>query len=219
MIFVLCFLSACSSAKKSDILRVGLSPDFPPFAFKVDNKLEGSDIQMIVSIAQKIGKKIEFHEMDFNALIPSLLSGKIDVAISGISNTKERSEKVLFSKPYFIEKNCLLYNTKFRKFNTVHDIKENRVAATLGTTQQTVIEKYFPNCKFYNNNFQIIEEIKIGRIDAWVVGETQCLEFVSKYPFLKFFMLPESYNTESSFSIAMRKEDTQLANEINNALS
>ena len=215
---LLCMLVACTSVKKEHVLLVGISPDFPPFAMKVNGELAGSDVEMIKKIGIALNKKVEFKEMDFNALIPALLARKVDMAVSGISSTAERRKKVLFSKPYYVERNCVLFNKDKNTFETVNEIEEKKVAATMGTTQQTVVEKHFKNYKMYNNNFQLLEELKLGRIDAFVVGEAQCVEFANKYKNFGFFLLPDQYNAESSFAIALRKEDQVLADEINKVI-
>lgn len=218
LLFFLCILTTCSSTKKQDTLRVGISPDYPPFAMKLNNELQGSDVEMMKAIGKKLNKKIIFKEMEFNALIPALLSRKLDLAISGISPTNERRKKVLFSTPYYAEKNCILFNTKRASFSTVNDLEDKTIAATLGTVQQGIVERYFKNTKIYNNNFQIVEELKIGRIDALLIGEAQCLKFKEKYPEFNFFMLPATYNEDSSFAIALPKDEVSLAKNINQAI-
>jgi ABC-type amino acid transport substrate-binding protein len=215
LILLFCILTSCTSMKKDNILRVGISPDYPPFAFKINEQFSGSDVEMIQKIAHKLGKKIEFKEMDFGTLIPALLANKIDLAISGVSPTPERAKKVLFTYPYHVEKNCFLFNNNFHNFTQITDIQNKKVAAALGTVQQQIVEKYFPNCKFYNNNFQIVEELKLGRVDGWIIGEIQCEEFIQKYPEFKYFKLPDAYNVDYSLAIALRFSDKELADKIN----
>ena len=42
------------------------------------------------AIGKKLGKKVEIQNMGFDALIPALNSGNIDVAAAGMSITDER---------------------------------------------------------------------------------------------------------------------------------
>ncbi|USO02188.1 MAG: amino acid ABC transporter substrate-binding protein [Alphaproteobacteria bacterium] len=211
----LCILTACGGGDKQNTLRVGVSPDFPPFAMKVEGELRGHDIDMMEKVGEKLGRKIIFKEMDFSALIPALLAKKIDVAISGVSPTKERREKVLFTRPYYGEENCILFNTDKKLFKTVQDITDQtKVAATLGVTQQAIVEKHFKMHRFYNNNFQMVEDLKIGRIDVVIIGKEQCIKFKEKYPNLDFFTLPKKYNQDSYFAIAVRKDLKELVGEL-----
>ena len=50
-------------------------------------------------LAKKMNKKIEFTDMKFASLVPTLQSGRAEVIISAISPTDERMKVVDFSKP------------------------------------------------------------------------------------------------------------------------
>ena len=143
LLILLCLLVSCTSVKKSDTLVVGISPDYPPFALKIKGELAGTDVEMMHKIGRALNKKIEFKEMDFHALIPALLAKKIDLAISGVSPTQERRKKVLFTNPYYIEQNCILFNKEKNHFTNVLDLKGKVVATTLGVVQQGIVEEYF----------------------------------------------------------------------------
>lgn len=84
-----------------ETLRVGTEALMPPFEF-VDqgNQISGFDIELVERIGQALGKKAVVSNMNFPALIPSLQSGKIDLAISCFNVTEERRQKVDFSRPY-----------------------------------------------------------------------------------------------------------------------
>ena len=61
---------------------------------------------LIWNLESELGKKAGFETvtvkgMGFDALIPSLDSGNIDVAIAGMSITDARKEKVNFTDPYY----------------------------------------------------------------------------------------------------------------------
>lgn len=93
-------LTLAVNAFAKEPLRVGLSPDYPPLAYKDHGQLTGIDVAAAEVIGQQIGRKVEFVEKDFNLLIPALQAGEIDIIMSGMTITPERSEKVSFSKPY-----------------------------------------------------------------------------------------------------------------------
>lgn len=81
-------------------LRVGLSPDYPPLVYKDRGQLTGIDVAAAEVLGQQLGRKTEFVEKSFNQLIPALQAGEIDIIMSGMTITPERSEKVSFSQPY-----------------------------------------------------------------------------------------------------------------------
>ncbi|MBS1196599.1 MAG: amino acid transporter substrate-binding protein family [Proteobacteria bacterium] len=84
------------------VLRLGTASVTEPFSF-VDGSQQvvGLDIELAKRVAQQQGKKLEVVNMDFGALIPALLSGKVDMIAACITITPERAQKVLFSEPYY----------------------------------------------------------------------------------------------------------------------
>ena len=82
-------------------LRVAVSPDVTPICFVLDGAFAGIDIELIERAALVLDMKVEFINMQFDALLPALESGKADIAVSDIVDTAERRENVNFTRPYF----------------------------------------------------------------------------------------------------------------------
>lgn len=78
-------------------LRVITCSEQAPFSYMMDNKLAGYDVELITRIAEKMGYALEIQNADFSALIPSVISGKADIAVGCITVTEERAESVLFT--------------------------------------------------------------------------------------------------------------------------
>ena len=53
------------------------------------------------AIGKAMGYKVVFRQLPFDAIIPSLLTGDINVSASALSITEERKNKVDFSEPYY----------------------------------------------------------------------------------------------------------------------
>lgn len=85
------------------VLKFGTSAITEPFSF-VDGsqKIVGLDIEIASLVAKKLNKKIEIINMDFGAMIPALISQKVDMIGACITITEERAQKVLFSEPYYV---------------------------------------------------------------------------------------------------------------------
>jgi len=81
-------------------LRVGISPDYPPLAFRHDGTVAGIEPDFARLAAAELGRRPEFVELAWDALIPSLEARRIDVIMSGMSITPEREAHVLFTTPY-----------------------------------------------------------------------------------------------------------------------
>ncbi len=83
-----------------DVLRVGVSTDYPPIIYKQNRQIVGVEADLAKALAIKLEKKLEFVEIKWKDLIPALNSGKIDIIMSGMSITMPRSMQISFTEPY-----------------------------------------------------------------------------------------------------------------------
>jgi len=65
--------SAWAGIMDKDVLLVGTESTYPPYEFRDEQgNLVGFDIDLMNVVALKLGKKIEWQDMAFDALIPTL---------------------------------------------------------------------------------------------------------------------------------------------------
>jgi len=84
------------------VLRFGTAAVTEPFSYVDGSQMVvGLDIEVAKRVALKLGRHLEVVNMDFGAMIPALIAGKVDMIGACITITKERAEKVLFSEPYY----------------------------------------------------------------------------------------------------------------------
>jgi polar amino acid transport system substrate-binding protein len=85
------------------VLKFGTAAITEPFSF-VDgsHKIVGIDIELAALVAKKLNRKLEIVDMDFGAMIPALISRKVDMIGSCLTISEERAKKVLFSEPYYL---------------------------------------------------------------------------------------------------------------------
>jgi polar amino acid transport system substrate-binding protein len=97
--------------ERGKLIIAMLNEDHPPF-FMVSKKgeLYGLDVKLGTDIANQLGVEVEFTRKakSFDEVIAMVIRKEADVAISKLSKTLERSEKVLFTDPYIILRQGLL---------------------------------------------------------------------------------------------------------------
>lgn len=101
-----------------NVLRVAMyAYDTPPFYYAdfPNKNLKGIDVEIIRSFATKLGVEVEFirdeHESKtLDGVIDLIANKQADIAICKLSQTFNRSSKVLFSKPYIKLRKSLLVN-------------------------------------------------------------------------------------------------------------
>jgi polar amino acid transport system substrate-binding protein len=107
MLAASCLLMAgCSSDK----IIVQTNAYFAPFEYYEGAKIVGVDVEIMNLVGEKLGKEIEFQNVEFSVIIDNVSSGKIcDAGAAGITVTDERKEKVDFSNTYFTSVQYVIY--------------------------------------------------------------------------------------------------------------
>ena len=87
-----------------EVLLMGCSADFAPFEYYADDAvtITGYDIDMMQEVCNRIGRTLQVQDMNFDAIVAGVQTGKLDVGASGITITEERQASVNFSEPYFV---------------------------------------------------------------------------------------------------------------------
>lgn len=128
---------------KDDVLTVGLSPDFPPLEYLEDDKLIGSDVDLIREAADRMGYRIKFEEQKFDQLINSIRTNRVDLVISGLSDTVERQKTLEFVDYYNTKARFYTLPGKAADFTGDADVCGRSVAVSTKTD-------YFPALKNFN---------------------------------------------------------------------
>lgn len=198
---------------------------YPPFEFiDASGKIKGFDIDLANALCQQIKAQCTFSNQAFNSLIPSLNLGKFDAIVSALGITVEREKQVSFTNSYYQPSGSFVAATS--KHYTLNAI----VGKTIGVQTGSTFEKYLQDkykgqvtIKSYASIQETFLDLVSGRIDlvladtpiayAWLKQDknNQQYSLVDK-PIID----PQYFGT--GYGIAVRKDNTQLLNALNQAL-
>ena len=122
-------------------IRIGVTPQTPPYVFKEGKKLAGIEVDFAKKMANRIGRPMQFIEMTWERLIPSLLDRKIDIIMSGMSITKARQLNVSFTKPYMTNGLMTLMRTSDSQIYTSTE-KIYNMSRTIGVIKDTTADVF-----------------------------------------------------------------------------
>ena len=98
-------------------LRVGVSADYPPLAFMAEGTVTGIEADNARAVGEILGARVSMVAMPFQQLIPALLTGEVDVIMSGLSVTAERSSQVRFTDAFMqVGQMPILHRDKIARF-------------------------------------------------------------------------------------------------------
>ncbi|MBA4366505.1 MAG: amino acid ABC transporter substrate-binding protein [Desulfobacterium sp.] len=225
------FAADIELAKKSTVekilqrgeLRVGFEAGYMPFEM-TDKKgrFVGFDIDMAMEMAKAMGVKFVPVNTAWDGIIPSLITDKFDIIMSGMTVTQSRNLKVNFADPYIIVGQTILLNKKHEgKIKSYKDLNNPKfiVTSKLGTTGEEAVKKHIQKCtyKSFETETEAALEVVAGKADAYVYDKPNCVVFMAEQGADKLVFLDEPFTYEP-LAWAIQKGDPDFLNWLNNFL-
>ena len=164
-----------------------------PMSYVDSNKnIVGFDIEYATHIAKHLGKKLEIVNLEFGAMIPALISGKVDMIGAGLSITEERAKKVLFSQSYYPSGIAAVVKDLKEdkpaaarpKLKSINDLKTARIGVLLGSVHDAYATKQFPDATIYQypNLSDMMFGLNSDKVDVAFFDHTGLKDIFSKNP-------------------------------------
>lgn len=207
-----------TKVKDSGKLIVGTSPDYPPFEFIISengkSKVVGADIDLAQKIAEKMGVKLEVKTMDFDALLPALQAGSVDMVITGMTPDETREKAVDFSDIYFKGENSVIVKSENAdKIKSEADLKKLNLGVQKGSTQETYVKDTLKKTDYKALKVvpNLMMDLKSGKIDAVVLNSKVAKINAGKYDGVKVVNGLKLTNggDEEAMAIAVKKGDNK----------
>lgn len=198
-------------------LIVGTEPTFPPFEFTENDKTVGFDIDLAQAICDKLGYQMEIKNLGFDALIPALKSGQIDLIAAGMDATEDRKKQVEFTDIYFKSGYTLVVrkdNTDITGYDT---IAGKVVGAQVGSKPVELAQSYGATVKQFDTNSQGWLELEAGTCDAVGIDTAVAMYYLKQGGDQKLKLACEPV-TSRGVAMATSKDKPELSKKVNGAL-
>ncbi|MBO5767940.1 MAG: amino acid ABC transporter substrate-binding protein, partial [Clostridia bacterium] len=186
-------------------LVIATSPDFPPFENLEGDKIVGIEVDIMEIVCQKLGVTPVFEQINFDAVLTGVQTGKYDCGMSGISVTDKRKENTLFTKEYCLAAQCIVV-----KADSAIASKADLAGKTIAVQTGTTAAEFCSGEGYALSQFEANQDAKLsltqGKVDAWVVDDLTAAEMCKGDASVK--ILSESMTTEPyAFAFAFGSED------------
>ena len=217
---VIVCLVVAGCGQETPKIRVATDATWPPFESvnEQTKEIEGFDIDLFKAIAEKEDLDIEFINVAWDPLLAGIAQCQYDVAISAMSITEERQEKMLFSDPYFTAGQLVTVHIDNAEINSKDDLGGKVVGAQIGTTGSFAVEEIEgATLKTYDDIGLAFQDLMNGQIDAVIADNPLVYGYVGKNPD-KLKSVGEVFTSED-YGIAVCKTKTDLLAKINSGLA
>jgi len=162
---------------RNGVLIFGTAAVTEPMSYVDSNRnIIGFDIEFATSIAKKLDKQLKIIDMDFGAMLPALIAGKVDMIGAGLSITSERAKKVLFSQSYYPSGIAVLAKdasmdlkpAKNQVLSSIDALKDKRIGVLLGSIHDAYAAKTYPEAPIlqFQNVSDMLFALNSGKIDV-----------------------------------------------------
>lgn len=223
LILVLIISFILVSCSKTDVLRVGVDLSYPPFETVDDNNRPyGISVDVSKELGKFLNREVKIINTSFKGWILALQSGEVDVVISSMSITEERSLSVDFSKPYFYFKIITLLNKEFAilnnltedsKLNELLEIANARYTGIASQVSASIPKDFGKVVVEKNDLLSATEEVVQGNAGVLLMSANPVVK-AHKANIDKTIVLWDPF-VSSPIGMAFKKGNTELLEKIN----
>lgn len=219
--------SSSSSTDKSPLI-VATSGTLYPTSYhdSKTKKLTGFDVEIVRAVAKKLGRKVEFKQLNVDGQLTAVKTGKADMAANDFGISPQRKKEYTLSTPYKHSFNSIIVRKKDDSgIHSWADIKGKKAAGEAGTSYQRLAKQLGATTVNYNNvsNDVYFRDVKNGRTDL-IMNDY----YLQKLAFkampnsglkIKKNMYFTTNDDGSGVGILMKKGNTKLVKQVNKALA
>ena len=207
-------LCGCSDSG-ADKVKMITEATFPPYEFLRGHEIVGIDVEICRAVAQKLGREFSCETVDFDSVIPAVISGKADLAAAGITITEHRKKNVDFSVPY-VKTGIVVIYKKSVGFAGAEQLKGKKIGVQGGTTSETyVLNELKQEPERSRSPAESVAALKSGRVDFVIADIDPAKNCVKGEPDLAI----SDFITSEEYAIAIKKGQPELLKAINETIA
>lgn len=217
-----------ASIRDAGKINVASNVEYPPFEYyDTDNTtIIGLDKDFAEAIGQKLGVTLEFSNMSFDAIIPALAAKRFDMAMSAMTDTEERRQKVDFVDYFVSGGGFLVKHGNPMNIHALTDLCGVATAIDKGTTEIEDARLASEECvkvgkpevdvKVLPGTSQIVLALQAGRADVAMI-DTSAAAYIAEQHKGEFEVPGVSY-APRRYGIVLPQESDELANALQGAV-
>ena len=216
-------VSACGADDEAGKIRIGIKFDQPGLGFKKSGTYVGFDVDVAKYIAKSLGyseDQIIWKEAPSKQREAMLQNGDVDMILATYSITDDRKREVSFAGPYFVAGQDLLVRKGETGINGPQDLNGKRLCSVTGSTSAVTVKERFAS------KVQLMEQpgyaecataLLSGIVDA-VTTDDIILAGLASASRGRLRVVGKPFTVER-YGVGIKKGDTKLASQINNAIT
>ena len=205
----------CGCGEKDNSLKMITEATFPPYEFLRGQEVVGIDVEICRAVAKKLNRPFKAETVDFDSVIPAVISGKADLAAAGITVTEDRKKNVDFSIPY-VKTGIVVIYKKSNPFKDKDQLKGKKIGVQGGTTSETfVLEQLKQEPERSKSPAEAVAALKSGRVEFVIADIDPAKNCVKGEADLAL----SDFITSEEYAVAIRKGQPELLKVIDETIT
>ena len=207
------------AVREAGKLVIGISADYAPFAFPVEEddgaiSYQGSDVELGKYIAEQLGVEAEFQEMEMEECLKAAKEGTVDLVLLGMLPEESRLAYVDFTDPYYQpgRQVFLVKKAQRNEYKELEDFAGATVAAQCGTLQAQLVTEQLSKSymELVDTISEGIEMVNTGRADALALDAQVTDDILDEYSSLALAAAEMEYEQEGVVGGVVEREPELL---------
>lgn len=210
-----------ADVKAKGTLVCGVMTNLDPFAFTdpTTQQQVGYDIDFCKGVAKQLGVKPELKVISFDARIPELTQGRVDILAAVLGYTEARAKQIDYSDAYFvsIQKMGVRADSDYKQLG---DLAGKRVGAVKASSTLNMLKETLPTARVisYDDAPAAFMALVQGKVEGFGQSETLLRRWMSRAPEHKVNVILPPMGQEA-WGLGLRKNEPAFKAAVNEALA
>jgi polar amino acid transport system substrate-binding protein len=206
--------------EQAGVIRVGIDPTYPPFEAADAQTEYGLDVDLAAAIAEDLGLQAEFVHFGYDGLYDALLTHQVDVLISALTVSQDKTRDFAFSDSYY-DAGQMLVSRLSSPYNDYSELSNKALAVELGSEGHVIAttwQRQVPELSVipYVDPNEVLAAVSEGHADAAIIDNTTGRLFLAHEDDLVFSETPI---THEPYVFVVRIADELLLSNLNASLA
>lgn len=209
-----------SASALADTLTMCTNATFPPYEYVEGDQVVGIDVEIATAVCAAMGYELEVIDIDFDAIIPAIMSGKADFGLAGMTVTEERLQSVAFSNSYATGVQSIIVK-EGSPITSYDDLAAEGATYKIGVQMSTTGD-IFATDEFgedrvlpFASGTEATMALVAGKIDCVIIDNEPAKAYIAANEGLT--ILDGAYAVEE-YAACFKKDNTELVEKFNAAL-
>ncbi len=200
------------------VMRIGLDPSRPPFAFFADDEFVGLEVDLGRALATEIDVPVQFVGLGFDGLYDALKTDRVDVVIAGLQPVYHIDGNAAeYSRHYFDAGLVLVSEVGYED---MRDLPGTALAYEFGSPADAEAHRWLRRVRPYDlRPYELpeyaLDALRLGEADAALVDRITARQYLRAHP-----EMAVTYETitHAWYTVTLREDRPDVLAAINDAL-